>query len=84
MDKGKCRSTSSLLVISITRLNSKGGKSIEIKETSKPFPFQTSGKRRATMAFSLSYKKELKALNQGSKDCSKFLHTCGIENSVTL
>jgi hypothetical protein len=45
------------------RLNSKRGKSMEIKETSKPFPFQTSGKRRATMAFSLSYKKELKALN---------------------
>ena len=45
------------------RINSKGGKSIEIKETSKFFLFQTSGKRRATMAFSLSYKKELKALN---------------------
>jgi len=57
------QSIGSLLVIDITRLNSKRGKSMEIKETSKLFPFQTSGKRRATMAFSLSYKKELKALN---------------------
>ena len=56
---------------------------MEVGEKSWFFLFRTSGKRRAMIALSISYKVEFKALGTRSKDCQS-LNTCEVEIIVVV